>query len=190
MALPFVLVAVIGCSNRTSTFEIVDYRDGGEVRRYRETFDEAYYHLDKHGNLEIVLRRTTPSQPNPGRMITQIIHIRSVWRCIPGNTIAHSTQINGTVSYHIVTGEVGATFEGAGSVFFTQNRKKSTLRGSLDLATLKPTRQLGAAHDLFRRAELRGRFQAKRDPRCVTRIVNEMDRLFGSVPAHRSTRVR
>jgi len=185
MALSFVLLAVTGCSNHTSTFEIVDYRDRGEVRRYRETFNEAYYRLDEHGNLDIILRRETPSRPNPGHTIKQVIHIRTVWRCIPGTTIAHSTQINGTVSYHIVTGEVGATFEGAGSVFFAQNEKKGTARGSLDRATLKPTREHGAAHDLFRRAELRGRFHAKRDPRSVTRIMNEMDRLFGQAPPHR-----
>ena len=74
-------------------------------------------------------------------------------------------------------------------MFFRQNRREDTLTGSLDLATLRPTRQLGVSHDLFRWAKLSGRFQAKRDPRCAIRLINEMDRLFGPLPAHRPASV-
>lgn len=178
------LVCVIGCSARTSTFEIVDYRESGQPKRYRETFNEAYYDVDPHGNVEIVFRRSEPSEADPDREITQVVHIRSVWRSIPGWTVAHSTQINGTVGYLILTGRVGATFEGAGSVFFNENHRKNRLKGTLDLALLRPTRRLAGGNPIFERAELKGKFRAKRDRRRLVRLVNDMNRLFGPLPQY------
>lgn len=170
----------VGCSTRATTFEITDYRDVGDARRYSETFDEAYYTLDERGNVDIVLRRATvPGDTGAGQAITQVIHIRSVWRSIPGATVAHRTQINATVSYHILSGRIGATFEGAGSVFYQRVRKSDVIRGTLDLATLRPKRRLTAGTTLFRQAEIVGKFEAKEDPRRVIQIMNEMNRLFG-----------
>ncbi|MGB2987339.1 MAG: hypothetical protein WBE26_15850 [Phycisphaerae bacterium] len=182
VALP--LFVATGCSVRASTFEIVDYREPGKAKRYRETFDEGYYDLDEHGNVDVVLRRAAPGESDPKQTITQTIHIRSVWRSIPGETVAHRTQLNGTVSYHIVAGRIGATFDGAGSVFFNLNYRKDSLTGTLDLAVLRPKRQLATGSSLFKRAELKGEFHATRDPRRVVRIINEMDRLFGPLPPH------
>ncbi len=182
VALALLLFAIPGCSVGESTFEIADYREPGVAKRYRESFDEAYYTLDDDGNLDLILRRSEPSESDPKHIITQVIHIRSVWRCIPGETVTHRTQINGTVSYHIISGRVGATFEGAGSVFFKHRKRTDTLTGTLDLASLRPKRRLAGGADLFRRAELRGRFRATRDPRRVVRIINEMNRLFGPLP--------
>ena len=170
----------VGCSTRTTTFEITDYRDVGDARRYRETFDEAYYTLDERGNVDIVLRRATaPGDPGAAQAITQVIHIRSVWRSIPGDTVAHRTQINATVIYHILSGRIGATFEGAGSVFYERVRKSDVIRGTLDLATLRPKRRLTAGTTLFRQAEIVGKFEAKENPRRVIQIMNEMNRRFG-----------
>lgn len=176
------LIPLIGCAVRTSTFEIIDYRGDGGAERYHQSFDEAYYAVDGQGMVSIVLQREAASQSNPGGSVRQVIHLRSVWRCIPGETVSHRTQINGTVSYHLVTGQVGATFEGAGSLFFSEDQEKRTLTGSLELATLKPTRRLAASHDLFRKAELKGQFHATYDPRRVRRILNDMNRLFGRTP--------
>lgn len=181
----FVLVlTTCGCSVHPSVFEIVDYREPGEARRYVETFTEAYYDIDEHGNVDIVLRRSSPDDSRSRQTLAQVIHIRSFWRPIPGATVAHRTQINGTVVYHIVAGRFGATFEGAGSVFFKETRRGDTLSGSLDLALLRPKRQLAFGGGLFKRAELRGAFQAKRDPRRVVRIINELNRLFGPMAPH------
>ena len=173
------LLAATGCPARTSTFQIVDYREPGETKRYRETFDEGYYDVDGHGNVSIVLRRSASGETGPELTATQVVHIRSLWRPIPGRTTAHRTQINGTVSYLIVSGQTGATFEGAGSVFFKENRKRDKLTGTLDLALLQPKRSFGTGSPLFKRAELKGKFRATRDPARVVRIVNEMNQLFG-----------
>ena len=172
------VVASTGCSLRPSTFEIIDYPKPGEERRYRETFDEAFYSLDRHGNVDVVLRHRTDGGSDPSGAVTQIIHIHGFWRSVPGSTVAHSTQLNATVAYHILTGHVGATFEGAGSVFFRHGRRNGVLVGSLDLATLQPKRRLASGSPLFQRATLRGRFHAEHDPRRVMQIVNEMNRRF------------
>ena len=128
----------------------------------------------------MVLRRTIECDGESDRAetITQVVHLRSVWRSIPGRTVAHDSQINATVRYHIVVGRTGATFEGAGSVFFEEDKKNSVLTGSIELATLRPMRKLAAGASLFHRAELRGTFQATRDPRRTVQLVNGMNRLF------------
>jgi len=177
------LISGSGCAERVSTFEIVDYRDGGDAKRYRETFDEAYYDLDDQGNVNIVLRRTGGRSGAGESEVTQIVSIRGVWRPVAGKTGSNGTQINATVSYYIVGGRVGDTFEGAGSVFFTQNRKKNTLSGTLDRAVLRPKRQIAPGEPLFGRTELSGEFRAARDRRQVVRIMNEADRLFGPLPS-------
>ena len=183
--LPIFLCLVSGCSTAACRFEIVDHRAGDGDRRYTETFDEAYYDLDGRGNVDIVLRRRQASEAEPADSITQVIHIRSVWRPIPGQTVAGKTQINGCVSYIIVGGRSGATFEGAGSVFFSENEAKGTLTGTLDQASLRPVRRLAGGSSLFERAELSGAFQAHRDKRNTARIINEMNRLFGPLPTYR-----
>ncbi len=174
------LLQAAGCAARSSTFEILDYREEGPVRQYRETMEEAYFDIDGEGNVDIVLRRSEPGLEDSTTEITQVIHLRTVWRSIPGNTVAERTQINGTVRYHIVHGGIGATFEGAGSIFFKMDRSEANLSGTLDQALLKPTRRLNAGADIFKHAELTGGFRAQRDHRRVARIINDMERLFGS----------
>ena len=183
LALSIVLGLPLGCSVRSSTFEIVDYRDAGDAKRYQETFDEAYYDLDEHGNVNIVLRRTSTDQRGE-QDVTQVIRIRSVWRPVPGRTASHRTQINAAVSYFVAGGRIGDTFEGAGAVFFRQNRGKTVLAGTLDHSVLRPKRQLAPGEPLFARAELSGTFRATRDRRQVVRIIHEADRLFGPLPPH------
>ena len=178
-----VLPMPLGCSGHPTAFEIVDYRDPSDAKRYRETFDEAYYDLDNQGNVNIVLRRSGGRSGAGDSEVTQIVRIRSVWRPVPGKTGSNATQINATVSYYVVGGRIGDTFEGAGSVFFTQNRGKDILSGTLDRSVLRPKRQLAPGEPLFARAELSGEFRAARDRRQVVRIMNEADRLFGPLPS-------
>jgi len=184
----FLPTALLGCAVQPSTFEIVDYQNAGNAKRYRETFDEAYYDLDHQGNVNIVLRRSGGREGAGESDIKQIICIRGVWRPVLGRTGSHATQINATVSYYIVSGRIGDTLEGAGSVYFTQDRGKKTLTGSLDHAVLRPVRQLAPGEPLFARAELSGEFRAVRDRRQVVRIMNEADRLFGPLPPHDPTK--
>ncbi len=183
MALALLWCALAGCAAPTSRFTIVDHREMGAPRTYGETFDEAFYHIDAQQNLQLVLRREQPSASDPRTKIVQLISIRSLWRPIPGRTNAESGQINGTVAYAILSGERGATFEGAGSVFFEPPGGTGLLHGTLDRAVLRPTRSRGGDEGLFRHAELSGSFAAVRDRRQVVRLTNELNRLFGPMPA-------
>lgn len=167
-----------GCGAKVSTVEIVSYRETGESSRYRETFDEAYYDIDASGNVDVVLYRLTPGVASAEDAVAQTVHVKTVWRCVPGQTVAHSTQINGTVTYAIVGGGVGATFEGAGSVFFTQNRSQDEITGTLDLVRLKPAKKLNADSDLFYRTELTAEFRARREPRRVVALVHAINEKF------------
>lgn len=175
--------ALGGCAAPISRFTIVDHREEGAPRTYGETFDEAYYDIDGQQNLQLVLRRQQPSASDPRAQIVQIISIRSLWRPIPGRTNAESAQINGTVAYAILGDERGATFEGAGSVFFQPPGGSGLLYGKLDQAVLRPTRSRGGDEGLFRHAVLSGTFAAVRDRRQVVRLTNELNRLFGPMPA-------
>lgn len=175
--------AAAGCAFPSSRFEIVDYRESGGPKRYAERFDEAYYNLDDDGNVDIVLRRIGPPEADRGQGITQVIRLHTFWRSIPGNTVAAPSQINATVRYHLVAGQTGVTFEGAGSLFFNVNPTEETLTGSLDRAVLHPRHRLTSGDGLFQRAELSGEFHATHDPRRVRRITNEMDRLFAAMPS-------
>ncbi len=167
-----------GCAVPQNTFVIVDHRTTGTNQRYRETFDEAYYDIDARGSLDLVLRRAGGEGGSDGRTVEQVIHVATVWRSIPGETVAHESQINGTISYYMISGRNGASFEGAGSVFFKENRDKIRLSGSIDLAMLRPGPKFGEAAGLFERAELRGTFHAVRDPRRTIRLVHDAQRRF------------
>ena len=170
-----------GCAERVSRMEITDYREAGLAARYQETFDEAYYDIDAIGNVELVLVRGSALANDNSDQATQVVHIRSFWRPIPGRTVTHRTQINGTVTYYITSGSVGATFEGAGSVFFRRDKQSDTISGSLDLARLKPVRRLARDGAIFKSADIAGKFHAVRDRRRLLRIIHEMDRRFGPV---------
>ena len=172
----FCVVITTGCAPRSTVFEITDYRDPRNPLRYVESFDESYYDLDGHGNVDLVLRRSQPAGSDARVPMVQIIHIRSFWRSIPGATVANATQVNGTVTYFIQTGQVSSIFEGAGSVFFKQHRGDNVLTGTLDLAQLRPVRRSATDPGLFEKTQLRGAFRAERNPRKVLRLVNELNR--------------
>lgn len=168
-----------GCGAKLSTVQIVSYRENGESSRYEEAFSEAYYDVDDAGNVDIVLYRTSPDGAPRDDSISQTLHVKTVWRCDPGQTVAHATQINGTVTYAILGGDVGATFEGAGSVFFKENRAKGEIAGTLDLVRLKPAKKLNANSDIFYRTELSAEFRAKREPRRVRSLIHAIREKFG-----------
>jgi hypothetical protein len=180
-----VLVATVGgCQAPANTFQIVDHRDPRQVRRYQETFDDAFFDTDADGNVHVVLRRGPvadsgrPISDDRVRPLTQVIHLRTFWRPIPGRTVAERTQINGVVRYMLVGGGVGATFEGSGSLFVQTSDDGLTLKGSLEDSLLRPKRRIAEGSDLFVQADLKGTFVARRDPRRVVSIVNELDRAF------------
>ena len=178
------LLAVAGCApvSSVSVVQLVDHRQAGKTERFRESFKEAWYRLDNHGNIDLVLRRSGGPRDGLDGSLTQLVHIRSIWRPIPGRTVADRTQINGTITYYILSGRVGSAYDGAGSVFYWK-KKDGTLFGTVDRALVRPTRRLGDYQPLFVQAELSGEFVALPDSRRVVELLNKMNGLFGLPPS-------
>lgn len=171
-----------GCTSKITRFDIVDYRQPDVANHYFQTFDECYYRYGAGNNLDVVARRIRTN--DDGTQTVQVVHLRTFWVAKPGRTRAENTMINATVSYMIVAWPVGASFEGSGFLSFTENRTKNRIKGELELSSLTPQRRLGPADRLFERAELKGRFVAKRDRAKAVAILNEMRRLFGPLPRY------
>lgn len=172
------LAASTGCAPTVSTFDIVNFRDDAGLERFHETFDEAWYDVDGTGNVDIVLRRSQPREGGRDDAVVQLVHVRSFWRSIPGRTVAERTQLNGVVTYGVISGGLGATFEGAGSVFFVHDPKKGELTGSLDLARLKPARELTPGSAVFQRVELSGTFVARHNPSRTVALRHQLEQTF------------
>lgn len=178
-------VAAGGCGPKGTQFEVVDYRTGSGTAGYRESFDECYYGIDAAGHFDFVARRISIGKRDHDERITQVVHLHGIWHAVPGQTYAEDTMINATVSYLIVSGAGGASFEGGGFVSFRENRKRTVATGKLELAKLGPVRRVGDGRQLFERAELQGKFKAERNRRQVTRILTEMRHLFGPMPLYK-----
>ena len=180
-----VLGTMIGaCGPRETRFEIVDYRDAAGPVTYHQAFDECYYNLSADGRVNLVARRTGRLETDPDQTVTQVVHIRGIWRAVPGTTHVERSQINAKISYWIVGGPGGVGFEGGGFVVFSENHERDVLTGQLESSALRPKRRVGTAPDIFQRAELTGEFRAKRNRRRAVRILNEMRRRFGPLPRH------
>lgn len=179
LALSVVLFGA-GCAAPDTAFEIINYRTQGPPERLTESFPEGYYEVDPQGNVDIVLRTESPGPANDADPIVQVVHLQTFWRSIPGRTVADRTQLNGTVTYCVISPAVVASFEGVGSLFVTQRPRTDELVGALELARLTPGRVIAGRDPVFERMELSGTFRAVRDPRRVTATVNEIRRVFGS----------
>ena len=179
-----VCAAAVGCGPRGTRFDIIDHRTESGATPYFEEFDECYYNTKPDGRFDFVARRVAIGENNTDQRITQIVHLHGIWHAVPGRTYAEDTMINATVSYLIVGGAGGASFEGGGFVSFRENYGKSIATGKLELAKLAPVRRLGEGKQVFERAEIRGEFKATRDKRRVQRILTEMRHLFGPMPRH------
>ena len=182
---PLLVLAVVwfvcGCSQKVTRF-VIDDCGSGEASSFFEEFHEAYYGTDSFGNVDIVCRRSVQESNPDDEPLVQVLHIRSFWRPHPGVTSAEPSMINALVSYMIVSGNTGTSFDGAGFVSFRQDRKKSTLTGKLESARLTPYRRLGDAPNIFEKPEISGEFIAQKNMRKVVAILNEMKRTLGPMP--------
>jgi hypothetical protein len=181
--IPVILCAGVGaCALPASTFKIEDTSVNAQPRTYESVFHEAYFDIDRQGNLELVLRRVDESQRGSTPDTEQVIYLRSVWEPIPGRTLAESSQITAMATYVILSGRTGATYEGAGSLFFHLDKSNDVMIGKVDQAILKPRRKRTADSVLFEQVVLSGKFHARRDRRQVVRAANNIARIFGPLP--------
>ena len=52
----------------------------------------------------------------------------------------------------------------------------------LEQATLRPNRHVGHGAEIFTRAQVTGAFEAQRNTKKVTQLLNELNRVFGLRP--------
>jgi hypothetical protein len=156
------LLSLSGCAVDSAHIQITERPNTRETRRYQETFDEAYYDLSSSGVLRLVLRKRQPASLE-GDELTQTIVVESVWRPIPGVTIAHGTQINGTVTYGLSGQRIVQNLTGAGSVFYYENDAGDRLTGTLGHVTLESV-DPKTGDGFLQRVELSG-ISRPRDPR-------------------------
>lgn len=169
----FVPTFVGGCARVQNEIELVDYGSRGRRHVTRLRFDDAVYSIDDMGQLNLVMRSRPAGEADPAE---HTVHVRTVWRSLPGKTTAHPRQINGTISYCAWIGTQGVCYEGAGSVFFSERRGGDELSGRIELVRLRPTRKSTAADIPFAEAELSGTFRATHDRRTTVRLVNDLKR--------------
>jgi hypothetical protein len=194
----FCTLAMVGalfapaCGPRDTRFEILDFRSGAQTVAYFEEFDECYYRVDSAGNVDVVARRERPRTGDPDQTLVQLLHVRTFFTPLPGHTNIESTMINTTVSYLIVSGATGASFEGGGFVSFNEPPRArrvfsvgpGVLTGRLESSSLSPQRRRGDAPHIFQRAAVTGRFRAIEDQRQVVKLLNDMQRRLGPLPRY------
>jgi hypothetical protein len=169
----------LGCASDFGHVQIVERPNAVETRRYQENFPEAYYDVDRLGNLRMVLRKhRSPSLE--GDELTQTIVVESVWNSIPGVTVMHRTQINGTVLYALAGRRISQALTGAGSVHFSENDAKDRLTGTISNVTLV-AQGPSEDDDFLQRVELSGDFSARRDPHQTLRLAHDVKRSLPTV---------
>lgn len=176
------LLGGIGCAAPKSVFRFEDHSVNAQPRVYVTEFDESFFDMDRAGNLMLVLRRTDEPPEQRGWPTEQVLVLRSVWEPVPGRTFAERTQINATATYAILSGRSGATYEGAGSIFFHRAGDGETMSGTVEHVVLKPRRKRTPDSVLFDHVVLSGQFHARRDRRETIRAANELHRVFGPLP--------
>ncbi len=176
----------MGCATDSARIQITERPSTLEVRRYQETFDEAYYDLGPSGNLRLVLRKRQPASMERDEL-TQTIVVESVWRSLPGVTVADRSQINGTVTYGLAGERIVQNLSGAGSVFYYENDAGNRLTGTLAHVTLESqSPELGDG--FLQRIELCGDFSASRNPHQALHVTNEIKLEKQSLAATRPNR--
>ncbi len=169
------------CRSHVTRFEVIDYSPEAEPLHYFQEFDECYYRVDGEGNIDIVARRRGSPTNREDDGPVQVVHLRSIFRPVPGLTPVERTMTNATVSYIILDRGDGVSFDGAGFLLCKIHRNGRELTATLEESTLQPMRHMGAGPQVFQRPRVTGRIHAQLDPRRTHRILNETRHLLGPV---------
>jgi hypothetical protein len=181
-----ILLAISACSASrmpTNRFLVADYGADGASREMFEDFPQGYYRSGEDGLVDIVLYRPALAVGAIEDDIVQTIHIQTYWRARPGTTHLQDSMLNSLVTYCLMRGDSGITYDGGGFVRYRIPKEGDVLNGVLARANLQPLRRTGDDLQIFHRAALSGRFQAQCDPRRVARLIEEIDRSLGARPA-------
>lgn len=184
-----IAILLPACRSNVTRFEVIDYSPEADPVHYFQEFDECYYRVDGEGNIDIVARRRGGPTNRVDDRPVQVVHMRTIYQSVPGQTPVERTMTNATVSYIIMDHGAGVSFDGAGFLLCTIHRNGRELTATLEESTLRPMRRLGAgAPQIFERPRVTGRIYARLDPRRTLRILNESRHLLrpmADATAHR-----
>ena len=91
-------------------------------------------------------------------------------------------MINAKVTYCLFRENAGVSYEGGGFVRYEEDEKKGILSGRLAGVTLRRLRSVGSDLSIFQQVRVTGSFSASRNPRRVTRMMNDVERAVGPAP--------
>jgi len=170
-----------GCQEPVTEFHMVNVRGAGDREDFHQVFSECYYAISPGGRVDVVARRVDPDQAT-GLTVTQLVHMRTAFRAVPGTTFAEQSMINATVHFAVLDGHGGVCYEGAGFLSTEENARRGLLVGELERAHLDKNRSAGRGGEVFQRVDLTGTYHAVRNRAKVFALLNEMNRLFGPQP--------
>lgn len=188
--------AALACNSKPDHIEVLSFRNAEKPETFVENFPPGYFRMNSEKAYEIVLEleprllevppheddtSDATSQPAPPDLVwtSQLLHIRILWKPIPGKTYAESTQTNAAIVYCLVNGDNTISYEGAGFVFFKLSRDGDEMEGRIESSSLRPTRFGREPVDLFGPCRISGTFKAAEGSRKVANVRQRLRRLLG-----------
>ncbi len=179
VVLTALLAVLAGCSSQATRLYLTTYDEAGRAQHHYADFNRVAFLVNPSGLLELGMRVEQPSKADPTQTITQLIHVKEVWKPQPGRTAVESSQINVELRYAILTPPTGVRYDGAGFVFAKVAKDGKTVTGDIESGRLAPAYRMADAALPFGPARVKGTFRAVNNPSEVIEITRQLDLLFG-----------
>jgi len=196
-----IMVALLSlaCEKEGSRLEILSLRNPIAPETLSEVFPTGRFRLNSGRAYEIVFELEPrllevsgepregddpATQPAASDLVwtSQLVHIQLLWQAHPGKSYVESSQTNAAIIYCLINGENAISYEGAGFVYFELSRDGRSMEGTIESASLRPTRFGHAPVDLFGACRLQGEFTATSGAREVASIRQRLRRRLGPPP--------
>ncbi|HPD30841.1 MAG TPA: hypothetical protein PLL20_12655 [Phycisphaerae bacterium] len=172
------LAGLAGCSSQSTRIHLTTYDETGREQHHYADFNRVAFLINPSGLLELGMRVEQPSKLDPTQTITQLVHIKEVWKPVPGRTAVERTQINVQVRYGILTPPTGVRYDGAGFLYARFKEGSTTISGEIESGRLAPSYRMADAMLPFGVARISGPFRAVKNPGEVIEIARQLDLLF------------
>ncbi|MGQ9649446.1 MAG: hypothetical protein ACUVXJ_05005 [Phycisphaerae bacterium] len=172
------LAGLAGCSSQSTRIHLTTYDEAGREQHHYADFNRAAFLVNPSGLVELGMRVEQPSKLDPTQTITQLVHIKEVWKPVPGRTAVERTQINVQVRYAILTPPTGVRYDGAGFLYAKFKEGSTTISGEIESGRLAPSYRMAEAVLPFGVARISGTFRAVKNPGEVIEIARQLDLLF------------
>ncbi|MFO0974059.1 MAG: hypothetical protein U1A27_11575 [Phycisphaerae bacterium] len=177
------LFAPLGaCRPVENQIQIESHHPPAAPQRLSTRFDVGVFHVDAHGELDVVLSAAAPSALEAGAELRQYFWMHIFWQPVPGTTYAERTQTNARMCYALLDADRAISYEGAGFTFLRLSRAGDALDGSIESGTLVPTRIVGQPPDPLGSCLVLGTFTARKSDSQAVAAVAELRRRLGSPP--------